>query len=154
MKVIFAREDLSKLYTPSVFLAGPTPRSADVKSWRIEAIKLFEEQQFTGNLIVPEDINWGLKEENYDAQVEWEEKGLNEADCIMFWIPRNLVTLPGFTTNDEWGVWKQSGKVVLGVPDDAEKCRYQIYYAKKLHIAFSTSLQDTIKNAIKLAEDK
>ncbi|GAA2388930.1 hypothetical protein Cme02nite_71470 [Catellatospora methionotrophica] len=48
----------------------------------------------------------------------------------MFWVPRDLATLPGFTTNVEWGRWESSGRVVLGAPADAPGMRYLAHYAR------------------------
>ena len=53
-----------------------------------------------------------------------EERCLHLSDVILFWIPRDLDTLPGFTTNIEWGVWHASGRCVLGAPPNAPKLRY------------------------------
>ena len=41
----------------SIFLAGPTPRSKEVKSWRPEAIRLLKEKGFDGVVFVPEFEN-------------------------------------------------------------------------------------------------
>lgn len=154
MKIIYARQPFD-IVGLSVFLAGPTPRFSkdgqEVASWRPDAIKVFESLGFNGTLLVPEDESGVFSENDYYDQINWEDAGLNKADCIMFWIPRNLKTLPGLTTNDEWGFWKKSDKVVLGVPANAEKCKYQVYYAKKYNVPFSENLNDTVVSAIKVA---
>ena len=150
MKAIFARQPFPEDMNNSIFMAGPTPRSPDVKSWRPDAIALFFNCGYDGTLLIPEGDCFEAKV-NYDDQVGWEEEGLKKASCIMFWIPREMKTMPALTTNDEWGTWKNSGKVVLGVPFDAEKCRYQIYYANKLGIPFANTLDHAVKNAIKMA---
>lgn len=142
MNIIYAKEEISTAKKPVVFLAGPTPRSVNVKSWRPEAIKLFGELGFEGTLLIPEDRNGLILD--YGNQVEWEEEGLIRADCIMFWIPRNIDTLPGFTTNIEWGTWHKSGKVILGAPQGAPKMRYIRYYANKLNIPNTYHLMNTI----------
>lgn len=149
MNVIFARKTIPENLTNSIMLCGPTPRDAETKSWRPDALELFNKYKFNGTILVPEDKDWGVKGDYYD-QIEWEEQGLKTADCILFWIPRKLDTMPGLTTNDEWGYYKASGKVVLGVPDEAEKCRYQIYYANKFKIPFAKTLEDTVLNSMKL----
>lgn len=87
-------------------------------------------------------------------QIEWEEKHLNEATCIMFWIPRNLDDMPGFTTNIEWGTWQKSGKVVLGAPEEAPKLGYIRHYAKKYNIPQSTFLPSTIEKAMEMVDEK
>jgi len=139
----------------SIFLAGPTPRSSTVmdgcgegtKSWRPEAIRILESLGFDGNIFVPEPIE-GESWPKYDDQLNWEDNCLVYCDCIIFWIPRNMSNMPGLTTNDEWGYWKDSGKCVLGAPKDAQKVRYQKWWAEKLSIPFSDRLDFTCQNAI------
>src|SRR5208282_4945660 len=105
MELVYALEDLPKSITKSIFLAGPTPRSEDGNPWRQEAIKLLEEADFDGVVYVPEPRS-GKWHKEYGKQVEWEELCLNQADCIVFWVPRDLKTMPAFTTNIEWGRWE------------------------------------------------
>jgi len=148
MEVIYALQDYPKTQTKTIFLAGPTPRSQEVHSWRPDAIEILKKLKYDGQVYIPEpqDGNW---RGHYDDQVEWEEVGLNRADIIVFWIPRSN-DMPGYTTNDEWGFWKQTGKAVLGFPKDAEKMRYQEYYANKYHLSVSHTLEDTLKAALNL----
>jgi 8-oxo-dGTP pyrophosphatase MutT (NUDIX family) len=85
--------------------------------------------------------------------VEWENEGLNQADVIVFWIPRDLKKLPGFTTNVEFGLWVKSGKVILGCPDNCpnpERNRY----LKELAIKYNVPIANTLKETLKLALDK
>lgn len=147
MESVYALEELPKSITKSIFLAGPTPRDESGKPWRQEAEKILEELGFDGAVYIPEPRD-GKWHGEYDAQVEWEELCLNQADCIVFWVPRELKTMPAFTTNIEWGRWESSGKIVLGYPKDAEKMSYMKSYANKLNIPTSDSLKDTLKSAI------
>lgn len=149
MKTIYAGETIEN-NKKSIFLAGPSPRNKKVISWRKEAIEILKELRFDGIVYIPEPRN-GEYPENYINQIEWEEEALNKANCILFWIPRDLKELPGYTTNDEWGYWKGKSpeKLVLGVPDNSPKTKYQIYYAKKYNIPFSENLKETIINALK-----
>lgn len=147
MRVIYPKEEVPRNCDSSVFLAGPTPRSEEVKSWRPEAIGLFEQFAYEGIVFSPEPRD-GKWQGEYIDQVEWEEQALTIATCILFWIPRDLNILPGFTTNDEWGTWKASGKVVFGAPINAPKVKYQRYYAKKLHVPNAVSLQETVQLAL------
>ena len=137
-------------YHPSIFLAGPTPRDSST-SWRSEARKIFEEIDFQGNILIPEPADGSDIEIDYEQQVRWEWKGLERSDCILFWVPRELETLPGFTTNIEFGAWYQSGKVVLGSPDDAVKMRYMKHCAKVYNIPVYSDLKSTISTAIFIA---
>lgn len=54
----------------------------------------------------------------------------------------------GLTTNDEWGVWKDSGKVVLGAPPDAVSTNYQKYHAEKLGVQVFDNLEATVQAAV------
>lgn len=118
MKVITSGQVLSD--DSSIFLAGPTPRSSDVPSWRPEAIELLKRMKFTGAVFAPEPFC-----SHYLEQVEWEHAALTKASVILFWVPRDLVTMPAFTTNVEFGRFADSGRIVVyGRPEGAPKTRY------------------------------
>jgi 8-oxo-dGTP pyrophosphatase MutT (NUDIX family)/nucleoside 2-deoxyribosyltransferase len=147
MKVVYANQPLPESWSKSIFLAGPTPRSSDVTSWRGEALSLLQELDYDGVVFVPEDEH-GKWQHSYVAQVEWEETCLNAADCVVFWIPRELKTMPGFTTNIELGVWLDSGKAVVGFPERAPKTRYVSHYTEKLKVPNARTLAETLQKAI------
>lgn len=155
MKVIYAREEMPEIISKSIFLAGPSPRNRnEIQSWRPEAIKILEAQGFDGAVFIPEPRE-ATDDYVYEEQVEWEEKFLKAADCIVFWIPRDLkpdtkqaCKMAGLTTNVEWGVWCDSGKVVLGCPNEAEKVQYIKYYANKYRVPLAETLSETLSNAI------
>ncbi len=129
-------------------LVGPTPRSIEVSSWRPEAIRLLEAIGYDGVVFIPERED-GTWRHSYDDQVETEERMLNAADCIVCWIPRDMKTMPALTTNDEWGGWKDSGKMVFGAPKDAPHTSYQKYYARKLGVPAFETLQATLLEAVR-----
>lgn len=149
MQVVYAREMPPDSFSKAIFLAGPTPRQHNVQSWRPEAVRLLKESGYDGVVFVPESRD-GKWEAEYIDQIEWEEQCLHLADCILFWVPRNLETMPAFTTNTEWGVWQNSGKVVFGAPPEAVKVRYQRYYAEKFQVPTANSLLETVQAAIAL----
>ena len=107
----------------SIFLAGPTPREEKVASWRVDAVKKLEELGFDGVVFVPEYSTW-VPKTNYVDQANWEREALTEATVILFWIPRSLPDMPGFSTNVEFGYWLHSKKVIYGRPDGAPKTKY------------------------------
>lgn len=107
----------------SIFLAGPTPRGENVVSWRTEACQILEQIGFDGVVYVPEYSTWKPKEDYVD-QAMWERMALTNATVILFWIPRNLPDMAGFTTNVEFGYWLHSGKVIYGRPNSASKIKY------------------------------
>jgi len=147
MEVIYATEKVPDTVNKSIFLAGPTPRSSDVESWRNEALSYLKNKGFDGVVFIPEprDQKW---HKDYDRQVNWEEDFLNMADCIVFWVPRELETMPAFTTNVEFGAWCESGKVVFGAPPDAPKNTYLKHYAEKYNIPSADTLEETLDAAL------
>lgn len=120
MNIFYSRTELPV----SIFLAGPTPRSPEVKSWRPEAIALFKESGFRGSLLVPEDSAFSPRFDYHD-QIEWELQGLHTATVVMFWVPRTE-DMPAFTTNVEFGLMAARRNVVLGCPDTATKMKYLV----------------------------
>ncbi|UGQ09717.1 NUDIX hydrolase [Yinghuangia sp. ASG 101] len=148
--VVYAGERPPESWDASVFLAGPTPRSADVASWRPAALDLVHGLwSGAGALVVfvpePRDgSRWG----DYEDQRLWELRWLRVADQVVFWVPRDLATLPGLTTNDEWGWLKDSGRAVFGSPEDAAKVRYQREYAADHGVPLADTLADTLRVAL------
>ncbi|MEB3826162.1 nucleoside 2-deoxyribosyltransferase domain-containing protein [Phormidium sp. CCY1219] len=114
-------EDLSN----SLFLAGPTPRRAEVISWRKEALQILSDLQFRGQAIVPEWSTGAFYPDEIE-QFEWDEQGLERASAIVFWVPRAIATLPGLTTNVEFGRYVSLApqRVFYGRPDEAVSVRY------------------------------
>lgn len=157
MEVVYAGEEMPEKITKSIFLAGPTPRNKEEQeSWRPDALSILEDKGFDGVVFVPEDRSGEFKH-SYDDQVEWEEKYLNVADCIVFWVPRDLEPdskgypkMAAFTTNVEFGTWQASGKIVFGAPPKATKNGYLKYYADKYNVPMSETLVDTLDDAMEM----
>jgi Nucleoside 2-deoxyribosyltransferase like len=115
MNVIYSDQKV-EFTAKNIFLAGPTPRSPQVKSWRPDALSILHKMGFKGTVFVPEYRNWETKFD-YLTQVEWEWEGLEKSNAIAFWIPRDLITMPAFTTNVEFGSYVRSGRAYYGRPD-------------------------------------
>ena len=150
MKVIYAtdRETLP-VCMPSIFLAGPTVRGGSVGSgWRPTALEILKMNEYKGAVLYPEPKG----EWHYERQLAWEKASLESATVILFWVPRSL-SMPGFTTNIEWGKWYDSGKVVLGYPKGTEKMRYLDYDAKDVGAPVFHELAYTCDGAVKLAKE-
>lgn len=155
MHVVYTGDEAPETFTKSIFLAGPTPRNPEeVESWRPDALKILEDIGFNGVVFVPEDKDGEFKKD-YDDQIEWEERYLNMADCIVFWVPRDLnldstgfPKMAAFTTNIEFGTWASSGKVVFGAPEDAEKVSYLKHYAEKYNVPIGDTLTETLEEAL------
>jgi hypothetical protein len=146
-KVYYSVDSLEDVSKASIFLAGPTPRSEAVPSWRPEALQILKKMGFRGQVIVPEPSD-GKWVDDYSKQAEWEWGGLRRAGVIVFWIPRDMDTLPGMTTNIEWGLWGQHGKCVLGAPPDAPHMKYMDWMAKKTNTPRTTTLEETLQTAV------
>ncbi len=147
MQVSYARTPLPK----SIFLAGPTPRDAETKSWRPEALDILRAEGFDGTVFVPENSD-GSASFTYDGQVEWELQALHSATVVLFWIPREVIQMPAFTTNVEYGHFIARPNVSIGIPSTAEKCKYLHSLAKLYHHHVFGSLSSTCRNAIHACE--
>jgi nucleoside 2-deoxyribosyltransferase len=129
MNIVYATKPVIPS-SPSIFLAGPSPRRGGPESWRPEALEILRKMNVENlTVFVPEPEN-GTYPEDYDEQVNWEYEALDAADIILFWVPRSDL-LPGFTTNVEFGYWILSGKITYGRPDHAPKTRYLDWMFKK-----------------------
>lgn len=147
IKVVYAKEPHPTEVVKSVMLCGPTPRDNGTTSWRPEALELLEKLGYDGHVLVPEPRD-GKFTGDYIDQVEWEDRALQMADLIIFWVPRDMRTLPGLTTNIEFGLWADTGKCVLGTPPGAEHVRYLQWMAAKKKIPNYSTLEATLQEAV------
>lgn len=141
----------------SIFLAGPTPRDVNVKSWRNEAVDILKKLNFDGIVYLPESKNRAVSDDflTYGGVIDWEHERLNSSKVILFWIPRDLKTLPGFTTNVEFGYHLKSGKIVYGRPDNAPKTKYLDYvYKREYGREPFNNLEESIKYAVDLLNNE
>jgi hypothetical protein len=123
LTIVYAGEEVTQKPAKSIFLVGPTPRSKDVPSWRPKMIAVLESHGYDGVVFSPEPRD-GVWLTDYLTQVEWEKKHLEMCDLIIAWVPRDLNTMPAFTTNVEFGKYVGSGKLIYGRPDSSPKNRY------------------------------
>lgn len=150
MRINYSNQEVLK-NEKSIFLAGPTPRREDVKTWRIEACDILEKLGFDGIVYVPE-YSANIPLESYDNQVEWERDALSNASVIVFWVPRDLKDMPAFTTNVEFGYWIHSGKILYGIPDDSEKNKYLDWlYQKDTGMKPFNNLEELLVSSVDLA---
>ncbi|MFJ2568927.1 nucleoside 2-deoxyribosyltransferase domain-containing protein [Streptomyces halstedii] len=153
--LVMAREPIPP--GPAVFLAGPTPdKATPVRSWRPAAVEALA-AQWTGEqpltVLSPESRD-GRRAARYEDQVDWETDARASASAILFWIPRDMRTMPGTTTNVEFGLDVSTGRAVLGCPPDCpnpERNRYLIYVANRFGVPVCTTLADTATKAVQLA---
>lgn len=138
----------------SIFLAGPTPRSRDVESWRPAAIEYLNSIECDCDVFVPEteDNNYNnLSQSEYESNVNWELEHLDKATVIVFWVPRDLKDMPALTTNVEFGYHLKTGRVVYGRPPESVKNRYLDYlYKQQYGKEPCETLEDTLAQAIKM----
>lgn len=161
VEVIYARETIPT-GRPAVMLLGPTPRTGTVPSWRPPAIDLLADR-WRGDeplVVLSPESRGGKRAEHYEDQVESELAMIQAATVRMFWIPRCLQTLPGFTTNVEAGMcFAEPERMVLGCPPDCAdpiRNRYLIWHAQRLGIPFCTTLShtvDTVLNCLRVKVD-
>lgn len=153
MTTIWADELSPNVLSNSVFLLGPTPRDKDTPSWRPEATRLFKDKGFDGTLLIPERHNW-TEGFDYVSQVDWEHHGIEICTVAMFWIPREMKTMPSLTSNIEFGLllggYFGHKRVVYGRPPEAEKCRYLDHLWRKTGREPKTTLAATVEEAMEI----
>lgn len=157
MNIIFSDDDLPKYIIKSIFLAGPSPRNKNEYNWRKEALKILNDNNYTGTVFIPlkKDIFYGKnddKEWNYQDQIKWECNCRKIADLVVYWIPRTEKML-GLTTNIEFGEDLNTKEVLYGRPDEALKCRYLDERIRLKRNKIYNNLSDLLNQAIdKLGE--
>jgi hypothetical protein len=149
MKILYAGEQTLEDITRSLFLAGPSPRGRGEYDWRKDACAYLRETGFDGTVFSPLPRD-GQYHDNYDheAQIDWELTHLEKAGAIVFWIPRDLATLPGFTTNVEFGRFSRRPRIVLGYPESAPKMRYLHYIARLDQVPVHHTMKQTLQAAV------
>jgi nucleoside 2-deoxyribosyltransferase len=153
MRVEYTNTSYLNEPTKSIFLAGPTPRSPEVASWRPAALQLIEETGFDGLVYVPEPFT------HYITQVEWEYSHLLNCKVILFWVPRKMTTMPALTTNVEMGFWlaREPHKIVYGRPPDSESNRYLDWLYNKWivqNLNYEPPIHGTLEDTVKYAVSK
>ena len=58
MSTVIYADQPCEVAPPSLFLAGPTPRSSEVLSWRPQALEVLRGLGFPGTVLVPERRDW------------------------------------------------------------------------------------------------
>jgi len=136
--------------TGSMFLAGPTPRCKRVKSWRPDFIKVLQKQKTKCTVFIPE-LKKGGWLGDLEKQNTWEYRHLHRASAVVFWVPRHMEDLPGFTTNVEFGFWVRSDRCFYGRPPDAPKTKYLdwLYGKEHIHEDPAESMEDLVDKVIK-----
>jgi 8-oxo-dGTP pyrophosphatase MutT (NUDIX family) len=149
--IVHANETPPDSWHASVFLAGPLPRSAEVPAWNRDAVAFLEDHwRFDGRLVVfTPELREGVLAD-YTGQADWEDQWMHAADVILFWVPRDMATMPALTTNIEYGSWVSSGKTVFGAPPSAPKNEYLRHLAEANGVPVCDTLADTTKAALAL----
>lgn len=172
MHIVYSLEEPPESFSKSIFLAGPTPRSTDVQSWRPQALELLERKKYDGVVYIPENRP-GSKETVIpdNGYPEWEHHVMGMSDLILFWLPRDLtmtprsisdiakltvpelatykpwLKLPAYTTNVEFGLTAQFGKALFG-PIHGDKNEYLNFVADKFHIPKFYTLEGMLNEAL------
>ena len=125
-------------------------------SWRPAAVETLATQWLGPEplTVFTPEREGGIRAAHYDDQVDWEIEARATASAILFWIPRDLQTMPGFTTNVEFGFDVTTGRAVLGCPPDCpnpERNRYLIHIARRYGVPVRTTLSDTVAVALAIA---
>jgi 8-oxo-dGTP pyrophosphatase MutT (NUDIX family) len=148
MSVISFPHEPSEMFAKSIFLAGPAPRSLEDANWRKEALKILEELGYDGVVFDPLPENpddWSIYT---DRQISWEKRYLDMADVLVFWIPRVKEKMPGLTTNVEYGMYLESGKVLLGFPQTADSMHYLAWHGTRTKTPIFHDVYEILRAAV------
>jgi len=107
---------------------------------------------YDGVVFLPESQD-GQRQGDYDQQMAWELEAMRRSDVLLFWVPTEREALPAYTTRVEFGFQVHSGKVILGMPQDAYHTRYMKKLGQLYHLASHQTLSETVTAALtKLGE--
>ena len=127
MNIVYSKEPIPDYVNKSLFLAGPTPREKKELGWRQDAINILNTLGYNGVVYLPEDRDGVFDPNSLNEQIDWERKCCQAADLIIFWIPRQMRSdfeMLALTTNVEYGLYLNTGKLMVGSPIDAKKMQY------------------------------
>ncbi|MEC4570242.1 nucleoside 2-deoxyribosyltransferase domain-containing protein [Streptomyces virginiae] len=136
VEVVHVGQEAPDSWAAAVYLCGPTPTDPAEPSWRPGAVDALRSAWCGGGrlvVFVPEPVPGGGYPA-YGEQIAWEEDAMRRSDVILFWIPRDMATLPGLVSNIKWGSWCDSGRAVLGAPPEAERMAYLLHFADALGV--------------------
>lgn len=160
VEIVKAFESFPTHVRRTIFLAGPTPRSTEVPTWRPQAIALLESLNFQGHVFVPETDDPSKWKNGFEEQEAWEDEGLHRADIVVFWVPRDFTPdkngkpkMPAGTTNIEFGEHMKGGRLVLGCPSHAAQVGAMKKKAERYAIPVFDDLGATLACACRLIGD-
>lgn len=154
--LVYAKEEVPKNLTSSIFLAGCTPRENLDLEWRNKAIEILDRLNYEGVVFLPidrdrESIPFDFS--RYEEQIDWERKCCKLADKIVFWIPREFrpdFEMLGQTTNVEFGLYFNFNKLMIGSPDKAVANSYLKYLCKnEKDIFWYNNLEELLRDTVK-----
>lgn len=115
------------------------------------------EKKFNGIVYISEYINEPFNRKFVEKQCLWERQALENASCILFWIPRDIKNdMPAFTTNVEFGTYLQRkpNQIVYARPNIADKITYLDWlwnFENKKQKPIFNSLEDGLDASIAVA---
>lgn len=144
----------------SIFLAGPTLRSDQRTPWRLDALNILKNINYTGIVCIPEFSGGNFIREKAARNLtsktilNWETFGLYNSSVILFWMPF-CEDLPGLTTRAEFGYWmgKEPSKLAVGMPGlllgpPARGTGFIRYHCISQCVPLWSTLEETVAYAI------
>lgn len=161
MHLVYSLEEPPHSFNKSLFLAGPTPRSSEVASWRPQALEILGKLNYDGVVFIPENRNNDFNKYDEGLYPPWEHRAMDMSDLIIFWVPRDLTLMsdgkakmPALTTNVEYGLSAHLGKSLFG-PPKGQKNNYLKFVAEKAeyNIPQFDTLEEMLARAVEILGD-
>ncbi len=167
LEVITPLEQVSNIFLPGIFLAGPIQGARD---WQTEAISLIAEKtkDIKDNFYIasPRTKNWE-KGYDFEAQIDWETEYLKSASMygvILFWLANESEHFChrayAQTTRFELAEWAtvaiQSNytKIVVGIDTNFSGAKYIKHRLKNKNISLCSSLDETVDKTVEIFKNQ
>ena len=166
-KLLIAPRYVENIDAPLIFLAGPIQGAY---RWQDKAIELIEKQAQELYIASPRRSTerGDFNAEMYNEQVDWETYHLRKAGekgVVMFWLAKEFEhhcsRAYAQTTRFELAEWKmrreyEGAKLVVGIEEGFTGAKYikRRFPQDCPEVPLCTSLEETCKEAVRLAREK
>jgi 8-oxo-dGTP pyrophosphatase MutT (NUDIX family) len=148
LQIVYRGEAPPHAWERALFLAGPADPAPGAPSWQQAALARLRSKGYSGVVFVDEDRR-AAKPPTATARGRWAGYWRRRADCVVLWLP----AAAGAATLElaRLGEWAGSGRIVLGVADDAVDGAAELRrWASARRVPVAQGLPATVDHALDL----